>query len=118
LPPAGYFHRIEGGGKNGNPSLSVQGARQLGNRPETARPHFPTSQKARRLATTPGAVQRVWCFGAALLTAGERAGLERFRSLRSGSTSGGGFRRIASAAGQTIERQNIVTRRFGAVSHP
>jgi hypothetical protein len=41
-------------------------------------------------------------FGAALLTAGERAGLEGLGSLGSASTSGGGSRLIASTAGQII----------------
>jgi len=41
-------------------------------------------------------------FGAALLTADER-GPEGVDSLGSASTSGGGFRFIASSAGQTIE---------------
>ena len=42
-------------------------------------------------------------FGAALLTADERAGLEGVGSLGSASISGGGFRFIASTAGETIE---------------
>src|SRR6516164_4467521 len=48
LPPAGYFHRIEVGGRNGSPtSLSEQQARQPGQRSESA-----------PLSATPGAAPR------------------------------------------------------------